>query len=602
MATKIRRNNNLKKDNYNIVLILPLILIVAMVPLIVRLKIIPLTGVSATLKANETINADLFSYYKMQWFLIFTTMGILMFAYRYLIQKDISIKKTSLYYPMVGFIILVILSTIFATHGDVVLNGFMDRYEGAYVLIAYMICLFLAINFIDEEKQVKYILVSLGLSSLLLSTIGILQFFGHDIFSMELGKKLIISSKYIDSIESMQVIFGIRNIYGTLNNPNYVGVYMSILFPLLCTIMLLSKDKLLKLFFGIISILSIINLFGSGSRTGIISLLLYIFLLVLVFRRRILKQWKVSLFLMVLLVIVFFGINKATEGMLKDRILAVKDLTSDAMISNLKDIVLEENRAKIVIDDYEINIISGESGLSFIDKEGEVIETLIEGGLINFVSEPYNIHSFNQVIYQEGLVLNSSISTNKNIAYFNLIIDHNNEFRYLNYKGEIVDFKEVPYLGFEGRENMASNRGYIWSRSIPLLKDTIFIGNGPDTYALHFPQDDYLGRIQGGMPINTLVDKPHNMYLQTAINTGIISLIAMLSIFFIYLKSSIKVYIKKKSYDNFFEIAGVSIFFAVCSYLMVGLLNDSVVSIAPVFWILLGTGMSINMKLRDQLE
>ncbi len=37
-----------------------------------------------------------------------------------------------------------------------------------------------------------------------------------------------------------------------------------------------------------------------------------------------------------------------------------------------------------------------------------------------------------------------------------------------------------------GYEKFASGRGFIWSRSIPLLKDSVFIGYGADTYPLIF--------------------------------------------------------------------------------------------------------------------
>jgi hypothetical protein len=44
------------------------------------------------------------------------------------------------------------------------------------------------------------------------------------------------------------------------------------------------------------------------------------------------------------------------------------------------------------------------------------------------------------------------------------------------------------------------------------------------------------------------------------------------------------------------ESAGLGIFFAVSMYLFTGLSNDSIVSVAPIFWVLLGTGFIINRK------
>ncbi|WP_236913988.1 O-antigen ligase family protein [Clostridium sp. Cult2] len=601
MAKKNRKKSRIRKYNYSLTLALPLMLIVAIIPLIVRLKVVPLEGASAAFRIGQDVNPDFFAYYKMVWFIVFTSIGTAMFFIKYYFYQDIYIKKTNIYYPMITYTAFAILSTIFATHRDVALLGFMDRYENMYVLIGYILCLFLAINLIDNEKQVKYLLFSLGTSAIIISIIGIFQYAKLDFFMTDFGKKLIVPAKYADSIENMKFVFGgAKRIYGTLFNPNYVGVYMSMLFTLSCTILILAKEKLVKIFFGIVSILSLINLLGSGSRTGIISLSLYIVLLIVMFRGSIFKRWKAVLGMVVLVAVIFYGANHYTEGLLKRRLIAVKDSIGTVKVSSLKDIDLNGNKAKIVVEDYEINIIHDDEGIHFKDKDNNNIEIVEKENTITFKEEPYNQHTFEKQVYQEGLVLKSNILTNVRKVSFNLIIDENGEFKFVSPKGEMVDLEKAPSWGFEGREMMASSRGYIWSRSIPMLKDTIFLGYGPDTYALHFPNDDYFGKLIGMSRINILVDKPHNYYIQTGINTGVVSLLSILAIFFIYIKSSIQVYINKKEYNNLYEVAGISIFFAVCSYLMVSFLNDSVVSVAPVFWILLGTGMGINIKLKEE--
>ncbi|MDG2830155.1 hypothetical protein P7M08_24710, partial [Vibrio parahaemolyticus] len=87
---------------------------------------------------------------------------------------------------------------------------------------------------------------------------------------------------------------------------------------------------------------------------------------------------------------------------------------------------------------------------------------------------------------------------------------------------------------------------------------------------------------------------------QTAINTGLVSLLAELSIFIIYIITSFKAYFQKDDYNDFIEATGLGIFFAVCMYLFTGLSNDSIVSVAPIFWVLLGTGFIINRKVIEK--
>lgn len=68
-----------------------------------------------------------------------------------------------------------------------------------------------------------------------------------------------------------------------------------------------------------------------------------------------------------------------------------------------------------------------------------------------------------------------------------------------------------------------------------------------------------------------------------------------------YIISSLRLYSRNHAKD-FTTQAGIMIFAAVCGYLIAAFFNDSVVSVAPVFWVLLGTGFSINHRLKDQMS
>jgi hypothetical protein len=158
--------------------------------------------------------------------------------------------------------------------------------------------------------------------------------------------------------------------------------------------------------------------------------------------------------------------------------------------------------------------------------------------------------------------------------------------------------KDIEAFGFEGMESIGANRGYIWSRTLPLLKNTVLIGNGPDTFAIYFPQYDFLSKLKFYKTGGIFIDKAHNMYLQTALNTGGLSLLALLALFAIYFVSSLKMYLGRDFFrSGSINAVGTACFAAFCGYAAAALFNDSVVSVAPVFWVLLGLGMGINVKL-----
>ena len=45
---------------------------------------------------------------------------------------------------------------------------------------------------------------------------------------------------------------------------------------------------------------------------------------------------------------------------------------------------------------------------------------------------------------------------------------------------------------------------------------------------------------------------------------------------------------------------GAAIFLSITAYLVAGMFNDSIVAVAPLFWILLGMGIGINRMVKDK--
>ena len=127
-----------------------------------------------------------------------------------------------------------------------------------------------------------------------------------------------------------------------------------------------------------------------------------------------------------------------------------------------------------------------------------------------------------------------------------------------------------------------------------MVKDTLLMGYGADNFCMMFPQEDYVGRFNTGEGmLDIVVDKPHNMYLQTAINTGGISLLCLIIIWAAYLWDCIKLY-RGNTLLTFEEAMGAALFLGITAYLGAGIFNDNIVSVTPLFFIALGTGISVN--------
>ena len=590
-----RKQSNRKHNNYNILTALPLALVVAVVPLIVFLKIIPPNG-ATLLFTNYSENFDFFSYYKMYWLLIFTGFGVLMFLYRRFLQQDVELRKSKIYYPLITYGALVVLSTLFATYRQVSLQGFVDRYENMYVLLAYMGLVFLGYNLIDNEKQVKFVLVALGGSSLVMFALGFTQFRGNDFLMTDFGKKLILPAQYEHIADSLRFTFASSQaIYGTLYNINYVGVYMSMIFVLATTLFLLLREYRYKIFFGLVSVTSFLALLGSRSRAGMFSMALFGVLLIIFFRRLLLRNWKSFAVIALAIGAVFIGVNQSRDGLIIDRIKAGFESLKTVHEADLQDIVLEGDTAEIVFNDYTMKLRISEDTVALMDGDGNPVDATIEENKLKPLIEPFSAHSFEFKVHERNPVVDTTLSTNRGRRNLMFVVE-DGEMKVIGYGGEYITDISAPYVGFEGRERLASSRGYIWSRTIPMLKETILIGHGADTYALHFPNNDYVGKFLGFTSTNTIVDKPHSMYLQSAVNTGVLSVLALLVLFGMYLVQSFKAYFFKRDYHDFIDTGGLAIFMAVMTYLFTGISNDSIVSVAPVFWTLLGIGFLLNKK------
>lgn len=587
---------NIENKN-KIIKLIPLILVLALVPLIVHMKTLELKGASFTYWVGESVRDDFFSYYKMLFLLIFTGTMVLIFIYD-LIKKNIEIKKSVIYIPMGIYAAFIIISTILAEHKSIALFGFVDRYEGMLVLLAYLVLMFICINYVNSEKHIRFLIGALIISAVIIGTIGLFQYLGYNFYNTGIAKRLFLPSKYWNVENPFAFKIGENVIYSTLYHYNYVGSYMAMLFPLTLTMTLLSKDIKVKITLGLVTVIMFINWIGSNSRAGVVGGSLAILVLFIFMRNKIKEHWKLSLILLISLVVIFFGLNAVSKGSLVNRLSSiVKNITgtaNDGGSSLYDDIIVEGNTIKIIDGEKILSIAHDNKSVEFKDKDNNtLLLNSDESGNVKFKDDKYNDYTIRmeQVTLANGKSFLIAINK-KNINVQFLVVK--NGYKIIA-KGKAHDIKNADSWGFEGKEKMGSSRGYIWSRSIPLLKGTILVGNGPDTFATYFPQDDYLGLLKAYDTTDVLVDKVHNLYLQNAINTGVISLIAFITIFIIYIISCFRAYFKN-SFNDIYSISGLAIFVATIGYLGAGFFNDSVVSVAPVFWMLMGIGMSLNMK------
>jgi O-antigen ligase len=273
-------------------------------------------------------------------------------------------------------------------------------------------------------------------------------------------------------------------------------------------------------------------------------------------------------------------------------------------LSHLDYFITEENTLTFSVDGNEaVMAASPDGAIAVVDGSGAQLDLTADEATKEIV---INDERFKNVFFQA-----SQDEGGNNFIHFNIRGDSSRSWPFAltgedkslllfrNDLGKYVSLARTPHIGFENNQGFGSGRGYIWSTSIPMIKDTLLIGHGADTYCVEYPHNDYVGKYNAGWNINMIVDKPHNMYIAVAINTGVISLIALLALFLMYIVQSLRLYWRRE-FTTFAEYAGAGIFFGVSGFVVSGIVDDSTVSVMPMFYGLLATGIAVNIMLKKR--
>ena len=576
--------------------LIPILFTLAVVPLIIFAYTDKTSQVEALNFSGDNVFIDIFNYYKSVGVILAAIAAIGVYFIKYL-KDGFEIKKSRFYLPTAIYAGFIVLSSLTSEYREIAISGFAERYEGMILLLCYLVLLVITYNFVNTDKHINYITVALAISSSIICLIGIAQFIGYNFFGSYFAKQFLYGGL---GGQEVSFPFGKYAVFSTLSNSNYVGSFVALVLPLfLFTIFRASRVRT-KIGLATLVAALICILIGSKSRAGLVGCAIIAVLLIAIFRREIWNKKVIFIGLVSLCVIGIFAVNIVTNGMLSNKVVEVLKLDKEqrGVTFDLSDIILENNECKIVAGDETLYLKIENSTLLLYDKNNQPIEIEIHNG----ENTTKNISIKNDKYKDYVLsIVDSTLEVKNKDASFSFLMTNAGFMILGEGKKATKEIGHPESFGFKNMETLGSARGYLWSRTIPMLKDTIIKGYGPDTYAIKFPQNDYVGKIRAYGVSNISVTKPHNLYLQIGVNTGVLSLIAVLVLFGIYIVECIRLYCRKQfDKQKLSHITGAGIFVGVCGYLAAGLFNDSVVPVAPVFWVLLGVGFACNYLVRNE--
>lgn len=607
----VDKNKNKLKNNTNTIIdkgtCFLLFLAVVLVPLIVRIRIVPVGQYEyGIIRASSSIN-DMFSYNKAVAVCVLATILVLNLVVGRVLEED-RVKLNFKFLPsylLYGYVGLCLLASICSPYKSIAFWGISERYEGFFVILSYGVLFMVSMAVAKAENMAKLLMGFFAISAVIIGIFAVFQIMDMDFFATTTGSKLVLGQYYAG--ENLSLKF--ESAYGTLYNPNCLGMYGGMLASLMFApaLVLPVKNKL-KYLFGGAFVLAVICIVGSDSVGGLLGfgcgIAVELIMGIICFFAK--KMYKNKIYLAGAIAAVVLAIAVPcgllfTDTTVADKaqiiLAALSGESSDETPFFYEDFTFDGNTASIVTKAGAIDI-TAEGDSVIVEQNGEVCRELS--------SRPMDNREGTVSVYELNGLAKGELQAYDDKLIFVLADNLGNETNFLMRKtekgivplekfGKDVDMENpVKSVGFEGIERLGSGRGYIWSRSIPLLLNNVIIGKGPDSFALQFPQQEVVAKLHYlGNPY-IIVDKPHSIYLQTGINTGVLSLIVLVALAGLcVLQCCIKAV--KENNNAFVTAARIACAGAVVAYMAAGATTDSVVSVAPLFWVMLGMGFGINL-------
>ena len=583
--------------------IIPLLILFIIYPIVVKMNVFPTPRGSFEYLVHPLgdANGDFYFFEKLKLLLPMALILLIIFLFK---KKKLQTK----YYLGLGiYIVGISASTFLSPFFSIAVKGGGNRYEGYYVLLAYGVLTLIALNISMEDiKKARILVYSLFAGGFLVSIVGITEFFGTSIYKLPILSNYILSNDelvskatspsggYISLIQVIKENPQFHNVSASLGNSNYGGSFCALVLGVLVVLFLENKKILNKVVLSLVYIGIFSLLLTSRSRAGMVAFQSGIIFLTILKVKSIKKYLPSILVLIILTAGSFFSMDYFSGGGIGDKL---SDFEG-AKKSEMRELIVDGNLLKLNMYSDDLYIENIGNGLRYLDTNKKKIISEEVGNRINFKDDRYIKFS----IVKDEKYTNIVYLEYEGRGRYPLVL-LNSTFKTIGREGQMEDIISPSRIAeLDKIQTKGSSRVYIWSRSIPLLKKSRLFGYGPDTFPIIYPQNDYFGKfIAYGTPY-MFISKPHNMYLQMAINTGILSLLGFLMIIIPYFLQSLKIQWSKTELDER-EVIALGTFVGIVNYLIAGLFNDSAVSIAPNFWMLLGLGIALNTYIiKDRKE
>lgn len=472
--------------------------------------------------------ANFYTYYKLLWLMALVAVMLIIFVYRHYKFK-LSINMNFVFISVGLICVTAIIATLLSKNTDIAIWGYYTRSNGLFAYVSLFLLIYILSNLKIENKHIKYLIHAVNIASIGFVIIGIFQFFGLDLMNSLQFKQIYVPKAFHNQIPFITIL-----LIPYTNTPYFwAGSILAQYnyFGAYCSI-----------------IFPIITMFAVNEKK-LISKLLFCLGSVMLFTGALLAQSLGSIiptFLMVLLIPIML-LNKSNY---KSFLVlgAAYGVIFAVLYKMTKGLILPEIAA-------------------IITKLGSPIKIIFAVLIL-------------LALYAAVIFARKFIKGNKFIIISTIIV--------VSLLAGTIGF--VYMVNSAAGENMymLSSRGYIWHYVNDLIKQSVLFGYGPDTLYYNFPQFNTDQAIY--LP-NTLVDKPHSMYLQVMFDIGIVGLLAFMSLLVIALLKFTKFIDIESENIKLTYVKGMIL--VIVAYMLQGIVNDNHMVIQPILYTLFGVGLAL---------
>lgn len=559
--------------------------VTAVVPLLARLHVefdLPRSLIALSYAQPLT---DLFAWCKAV--VVTFCAGIVILAFAGAVARKTALVPTVPLLPVGGLTAFLIASSIRSRYPEFILMGSPGLNEGLPVLMSYLVLFVAASLSIWRVRDLQWLIAGLGISAAVMSIIAVSELRGHSLL-LDAGMKKYWLGVGNDLNLARDAHAGAAAMFG---NSNYLGSYCAMIVPLFAALTLAASTRQARLAAFALANGSFALLLASNSRAGFWAAgVASLIILALLARRCLRRSWPWLLGLL--------------GGFLGEVLL------TPHLATTIRDPVERFSSAPTSTLPY--THVEAIDGLFHVALGGpELIIARVEDGAMQFrddANRPLPLSSNGEqswptsARYGEYRLIPSTLQGYHIVTVINQglklqVASTPQGFRVLTRRALLTP--EVPAtLSLPVSETAFGLRGFIWARTLPLLRRTWLLGQGPGTFVLDYPNRDFGGFLRAFGAAETLIDKPHNFYLQFAHLSGNTSLFLLLAMFAAYSWQSVVLLSRGPAPGSARGLAA-AFFAAFLGFVGVGLANDSMVGVTPIFWILWGAGHLANRRLTD---